>query len=213
MGPVLRSIRFLHSRLVFERRTKVLSEMLAVMVPANAEVLDIGCGDGLIGHLIECIKPTASVCGLEVRPRSSSYINCLPFDGKTIPMEDSSVDLCLFVDVLHHTLNIEGLLREAHRVTRRYVLIKDHICAGLFDRVALGVMDWVGNHPHGVGLTYNYQTREAWRQAFTKCSLSVVKWNEDIPIYPRPFNLLFGRRMHCIVLLEKTKAYSDLKGD
>jgi SAM-dependent methyltransferase len=198
------TVRFLHNRFVLERRAKALSGLLAgLLLPATAEVLDVGCGDGLVGHLIERNKPTVRVRGLEVMPRASSHIKCLPFDGQTIPLRDGSVDVCLFVDVLHHTLNIAELLREARRVTRRYVLLKDHVCEGLYDRAALSFMDWVGNRPHGVSLPYNYQSREAWEGIFRDCALQIVKWNQDIPLYPLPFNWLFGRGMHCIVLLEK----------
>lgn len=197
------AVRFLHGRFVFERRVRVLSRLLAGLLPANAEVVDIGCGDGRIGHLIQQRKPAIRVRGLEVVPRASSHIDCLAFDGKAIPMGDSSVDVCMFVDVLHHTLNIEGLLREARRVTRRYVLLKDHICSGFYDRCALSLMDWVGNRPHGVSLPYNYQSREAWEQIFSACALQIVTWTETVPLYPRPFKWLFGRKMHCIILLEK----------
>ena len=197
------AIRSLHDRFVLERRAEVLSRLLAGLLPSNAEVLDVGCGDGLIGHLIERNKPTLRVCGLEVMPRPSSHIECLSYDGKTIPMKDSSFDVCLFVDVLHHTLNIEELLGEARRVTRRYVLLKDHVCAGLYDRAALSLMDWVGNRPHGVCLPYNYQSKEGWERIFRACAFQIVKWNQDISLYPLPFKWLFGRGMHCIVLLEK----------
>jgi SAM-dependent methyltransferase len=200
---VYSTIRSLHNRFVLERRAKVLSGLLAGLLPANSDVLDVGCGDGLIGYLITQSNPTVRVRGLEVMARPSSRIECLPFDGRTIPMGDSSVDVCLFVDVLHHTLKVEQLLNEARRVTRRYVLLKDHVCSGHYDRAALSFMDWVGNRPHGVTLPYNYQSRESWKRIFSTSALQIVMWTEDIPLYPLPFGWLFGRNMHCIVLLEK----------
>ena len=42
----------LHGALVFDRRTRVLSERLAALLPADAKVLDVGCGSGLIDRLI-----------------------------------------------------------------------------------------------------------------------------------------------------------------
>ncbi len=43
------------------------------------------------------------------------------FDGLTLPLADHSVDVVLFVDVLHHTADPLILLREAARVARRHV--------------------------------------------------------------------------------------------
>ena len=39
------------------------------------------------------------------------------------------------------THNIKELLEEARRVSRRYVLIKDHICEGITDHIILKFMD------------------------------------------------------------------------
>jgi len=136
-------------------------------------------------------------------PRPSCLIKCAGFDGNTIPLADSSVDICLFVDVLHHTLNIAGLLREARRVARLYVLIKDHLCENKLDHAVLSFMDWVGNRPYGVSLPYDYQSKVEWNQIFSACGLRVVRWNQSLPLYPQPFDRLFGRELHFVVLCEK----------
>jgi len=56
-------------------------------------------------------------------------------------------------DVLHHTQDPAVLLREAVRVSRSFVLLKDHLDENILDDVTLRLMDWVGNRPHGVVLT------------------------------------------------------------
>jgi len=182
----------------------VLSKVLANLLPGGAVVLDVGCGDGTIGYNIAQLNPTALVSGLEVALRPSCLIECRSFDGVQIPLSDASVDVCLFVDVLHHTAKIAELLREARRVTRRYVLIKDHLCEGKFDRTVLSVMDWVGNRGHGVNLPYNYQSKVQWHQILSDCGLRPVSSNEALSLYPPPFDLLFGRGLHIVVLCEKT---------
>jgi hypothetical protein len=58
------------------------------------------------------------------------------------------------VDVLHHTDDVTVLLREAARVGRIFVLLKDHLCENLRDNATLRFMDWMGNRPHGGGLIY-----------------------------------------------------------
>jgi len=197
-------VKRLHDRLVFRRRTQVLSAALSEWVPSGTALLDVGCGDGTIAYLIRQAKPTVSIQGLELAPRGSCLIECGRFDGTTIPLPDSSVDMCLFVDVLHHTDHIEGLLSEACRVARRHVLIKDHLCESRFDHAVLSFMDWVGNRPHGVRLRYNYQSKVQWNRILSACGLCPVNWNEVLPLYPPPFNLLFGRRLHFVALCEKS---------
>jgi SAM-dependent methyltransferase len=195
-----------HGNAVFERRVRVLAESLAAKIPSGASVLDIGCGDGTIASLIMERDPTITIQGIEFAPRSSCRIACKPFDGASIPHAPGSFDVCMFVDVLHHTLRIETLLSEACRVSRRYVLIKDHLAENWLDFKTLQFMDWVGNRPHGVVLPYNYQSRNEWDRYFSKAGLSMITRQDRVKLYPFPFSALFGRELHFIELLQKTEA-------
>lgn len=168
-------------------------------------VLDIGCGDGTIASLIKGSNPTVAIQGIEIAPRPFCSIPYKPFDGTSIPHLSESFDICMFVDVLHHTHGIEALLSEACRVSRRFVLIKDHVADNGFDFKILQFMDWVGNRPHGVVLPYNYQSNAQWSRYFSGAGLKVVSRQDQLNLYPLPFSLLFGRNLHFIALLEKTK--------
>lgn len=179
--------------------------MLAAQIPPDASVLDIGCGDGTIGSLIAQQRPDVSIQGVEFLVRPECKIECSLFDGCTVPFADASFDVCLFVDVLHHTQDPAVLLREATRVSRSLVLIKDHLDENFVDNATLRFMDWVGNRPHGVVLTYNYQSRRQWVKHFSKCGLREVSWTTRVPLYPSPFSLLVGRGLHFIALMKKTK--------
>ncbi|MGH9741338.1 MAG: class I SAM-dependent methyltransferase, partial [Candidatus Acidiferrum sp.] len=143
-----------HHALVFRRRTQVLADLLARQIPQRASVLDIGCGDGTIAGLIASYRSDISIQGVECLVRPDCKIPCLAYDGITLPFPDAAFDVCMFVDVLHHTQNIAALLSESRRVSRSYILIKDHIDKNILDNAALRLMDWVGNRPHGVWLTY-----------------------------------------------------------
>jgi SAM-dependent methyltransferase len=159
-----------HRAFVFRRRTRVLAELLVAQIPPRASVLDIGCGDGTIGSLIAKARPDISIQGVEFLARPECKIECRAFDGISLPFPDSSFDVCLFVDVLHHTEDPGVLLREAARVSRSSVLLKDHLDENLFDDITLRLRDWVGNWPHGVMLPYNYQSGKEWKEFF---------WNAD----------------------------------
>jgi SAM-dependent methyltransferase len=179
--------------------------MLAAQIPERAAVLDIGCGDGTIGSLIAQLCPDISIQGVEFLVRPECKIECRAFDGAALPFPDGSFDLCLFVDVLHHTQDPGVLLREAVRVSRTFVLLKDHLDENIFDHATLRIMDWVGNRPHGVVLTYNYQSRREWAEHFSKCGLEEASWTTRVPLYPLPMSLLVGRDLHFVSLLRKTK--------
>jgi SAM-dependent methyltransferase len=194
-----------HRAFVFERRTRVLAEMLAAQIPQCASVLDIGCGDGTIGSLIAQLRPDISIQGVEFLVRPGCKIECRAFDGSSLPFPDSSFDVCFFVDVLHHTKDPAVLLREAVRVSRSFVLLKDHLDENALDDVTLRFMDWVGNRPHGVVLTYNFQSRKEWADHFSRCGLEEANWTTRVPLYPPPFSLLVGRGLHFVSLLRKTK--------
>jgi SAM-dependent methyltransferase len=192
-----------HRWLVFDRRVRVLAEMLSALLPENASALDIGCGDGTLGALIAASRPDVRLQGIEVKPRSGCRIPCREFDGTNLPFADGSFEVCMFVDVLHHTSDVKALLREAVRVSRSFILLKDHLRENALDGATLRMMDWVGNRPHGVRLTYNYQSREEWSEHFAACGLKEKSWSSEVPLYQAPVSWIAGRRLHLIALLGK----------
>jgi SAM-dependent methyltransferase len=192
-----------HHTLVFGRRVRVLAEHLSTQLPHGASVLDIGCGDGTIASLISQRRPDLSFEGVELAVRPVCRILCRAFDGVKLPFADRTFDGCMFVDVLHHTDDVTVLLREAARVSRSFVLLKDHLSENALDDATLRLMDWVGNRPHGVRLPHNYQGRQAWSRIFANCGLAESTWTAAVPLYPAPFSLVLGRGLHFIALMRK----------
>jgi len=201
---LLSAIRQGHGAFVHGRRVRVLAKVLAEQIPQGASVLDIGCGDGTIAALIAKSRPDIFMQGVEVLPRADCQISCSAFDGNTLPFGDGSFDVAMLVDVLHHTSDVSVLLREAARVSRQFVLLKDHLSENAFDHATLRFMDWVGNRPHSVTLTYNYQSRAQWNAHFGAARLQPATFETNIPLYPAPFSALAGRGLHFVVALRKT---------
>ena len=180
-----------------------MSEQLAQLIPLNANVLDVGCGDGLIVHLISKLRPDLKIQGIDVSVRKQTHIDVTVFDGFKIPFEDRSFDVVMFVDVLHHTDDPAVLLKEASRVTRKSIILKDHLVRGILANETLRFMDKVGNEQHGVVLPYNYWKPEQWNDTFRALSLKIDSWRTKINLYPLPLNILFGRSLHFIASLSK----------
>lgn len=193
---------YAHGSYVHRRRVRVLRDHLAELIPANARVLDVGCGDGLLDRLIMQIRTDVEIRGIDVMVRSRTHVPVGVFDGRVIPCADRSFDVVMFVDVLHHLEDPMLLLKEAIRVARGAILIKDHTCDGLFARPTLRFMDWVGNAHHGVALPYNYWSRRKWFDAFSTLGLTTGAWRRDLGLYPGAANWVFGRSLHFIARLD-----------
>jgi SAM-dependent methyltransferase len=191
----------LHNCYVFDRRTRVLSQHLAGLIPKNSSILDVGCGDGLLALLISQKRPDITWRGIDVSVRERSYMMIDRFDGQKIPYADASFDAVMFVDVLHHTEDPMILIREAARVARKMVLIKDHTLDGLLAAQTLRFMDRVGNARHGVPLPYNYWPKSRWLETFATLGLQINVWTTNLGIYPCPMNWIFDRSLHFIAQL------------
>jgi SAM-dependent methyltransferase len=168
---------------------------------SNSKVLDVGCGDGRLTRLIAEKRPDISICGIDVSQRNDSAVPVETFDGDSIPYGARSFDVVMFVDVLHHADQPITLLREAVRVARHAILIKDHLAEGTFAYSTLRLMDWVGNARHGVALPYNYWTLARWQQVFDELGLRVSFWESNLRLYPFPADLILGASLHFIALL------------
>ncbi|MBA2305807.1 MAG: methyltransferase domain-containing protein [Acidobacteria bacterium] len=181
----------------------------AELIPEGHSVLDVGCGDGLVGRLILDRRPDLNIAGVDVLVRPAAQLVVTPFDGRRLPFPDGSWDTVLFCDVMHHTEDPVDMLREAVRVARDCIVIKDHVVRGLLARPTLRLMDFVGNAPHGVVLPYNFFTTQ-WHHAFVASGLKPVDMRTRIQLYPRWANVLFGRLLH---LLRGATSFAGRSGD
>lgn len=193
----------LHRHAVFRRRVRVLADHLAPLLPANASVLDVGCGDGSIDRLIAERRTDVRIDGIDVRARAEAVIPVREFDGVTIPYADGAVDVVMFVDVLHHTPHARRLLEEAVRVARRAIVLKDHTREGWLAGPTLRLMDWVGNAPHGVERPHHYWREAEWLETFRRLGWVPSVWVRRLGLYPVPVRWWFDRSLHFVARLER----------
>lgn len=185
------------------QRVNVVSGLLAEHIPRDSSVLDIGCGDGTLASTIAASRKDLRIEGVDVMVRPSVLIKVREYDGLRLPFPDGSVDVAMFVDVLHHAEQPLAVLSDAARVARGKIIIKDHLRQGFMAQTRLKMMDWMGNARYGVSLPYRYWNRSEWREAFVQCGLIEKTFISGLHLYRFPLDWFFGGSLQFISVLTK----------
>ena len=199
-------LEYVHEKYIVDRRISVLCEKLAPFISQNAKLLDVGCGDGFLAGRLMQKRPDITIKGIDVLLRDKMYIPIEVYDGINFPFGDSSFDATMFIDVLHHTVEPVNLLREAVRVSRKAVIIKDHLLNGILACTTLRFMDNIGNCRHGVQLVNHFWSRGKWMRTFDSLGIAIDKWLAHLGIYPWPASLIFDRSLHFAARLTINKS-------
>ncbi len=199
----LEALATFHSKTVLKRRVSVLAEAIGPLIPPGSRIIDLGCGDGALSASIVTRTQGVTIEGYEALVRGECCIPVHAFDGTHVPLDDASVDGVLLADVLHHTEDPMVLMREAVRVARHFIIIKDHRTSRMGAVPLLRFMDWVGNRAHHVALPYNYWSEAQWHQAWHALETNVEYHKTKLGLYPRPANWLFEHGLHFLAKLSK----------
>jgi ubiquinone/menaquinone biosynthesis C-methylase UbiE len=191
---------------IYAKRVAVLADMIVSHLRVGNKVLDIGCGSGMLGKAIlghaNC-PAGISYVGVEKHKRGHEPIEVVELTNDTLPFGDGEFDAVVVADVLHHE-NDEGFLfDEAVRVSRRYVIVKDHKVSGFMAQWRVSFLDWAANDPYSVECTYRYHTLEEWRSLFRERALKLVEEKTSINLYPFPFNSVFGKALQYFAVLSR----------
>ncbi len=191
---------------VYERRITVLANMIAPCLQAGDNVLDVGCGSGMLGARVlkhkDCPSGVSYV-GLEKSKRGAEPIEVIEYATGPLPFADQEFDVVILADVLHHEPQENFLLSEATRVSKHLLLVKDHKREGFLGFWRICFLDWVANNPYQVGCLYRYHTQREWHCIFEDLNLLVMKEEKSIDLYPALFNLVFGRQLQYFAVLHK----------
>jgi SAM-dependent methyltransferase len=196
-------LRFLHAP-VYEKRITVLANEILKFVDEGDNILDVGCGMGMLGKAIitspKCPQ-NVRLSGLESHRRGGEVIDVIEYDGKNFPYEGKSFDIVILADVLHHESNPEYLFAECLRVAKRLIFVKDHKVDGLFAHTRISFLDWAANTGYSVKCLFVYKTQKEWKDFWENFPVKLEQEINLMNIYPAGLNLLFGRRLHyCAVL-------------
>lgn len=99
-----------------------------VAVPAEASVLDVGCGTGVLTRTLAGLPGVGRVVGVDPAPsllakarQLGEHLPNVAFqeaDGRALPFADGEFDVVVFDSTLSHVPDPEEALAEAFRVTR-----------------------------------------------------------------------------------------------
>ena len=193
----------IHQRCASSRRVRVLAAAIRDLGITPGRWLDIGCGDGRLAQAVMESTPDVEIVGVDVRPRPDAVIPVSTMDGQHLNYPDGAFTGTILVDVLHHAKEPVAVLTEAARVSRRAIIIKDHLCRNTVDRLILSFMDWFGNAPSGVECPRRYLSPSQWEALFRQTRLNPEVLRSRLDLYPAAFRWLFDRDMHFVARLEK----------
>lgn len=99
-----------------------------VAFPAGAQVLEVGCGTGVLTRVLARWPGVAAVVGVDPAPflldtartlaADLTNVSFDQADGRDLPFADASFDTVIFDSTLSHVPGPEGALAEAFRVLR-----------------------------------------------------------------------------------------------
>lgn len=112
--------------------------------PAEAVVLDIGCGSGSALRTVGALVPGATLIGVDPVPRmlelareqGGEALDLRLGDAGALPVPDHRCDVVLAFDSMDHWSDVDAGLREVHRVLKPgalFVVVKDLSAPGGLD--------------------------------------------------------------------------------
>lgn len=154
-----------------ERRAESIVEDIKNDIVGN-KVLDIGSGDCDVAKKLKEIG--FNVTPLDIKNRSHiKSVQPVLYDGKHIPFENNLFDTALLIFVMHHTKDPVELLKEAKRVSKKRLIIKEDIYRNEKEKLMTYISDSFVNfeffgHPHS-----NKPDIE-WKAVFSDLNLNLV---------------------------------------
>mgnify|MGYP006268768059 CR=1 FL=1 len=202
LAPVRHLMRRAHAP-VYAARLRALTRAIGPHLEPGDRVLDVGCGVGTLGEALlgDPDRPEGlAVEGLERHARGGEPIPVTPYGGGRFPFDDGSFDVVVVADVLHHDHEPGAVLDECRRVSRRLVIVKDHVLRGPLARARVSLIDWAANAPHGVPCLFRYNTLSEWRRVPGAHGLRTVEERASMDLYPPGVNLFFGGKLQYLAV-------------
>lgn len=154
-----------------EDRAEGFVKIFEKFLPDQSRVLDIGGGWGFYheplkqrGHhttVIDVVKPGIQKCPVII------------YDGGQMPFEDKSFDVSMFVTVLHHIPDIDHVVNEALRVTRKRLIVVEDLYNHPMGRLWTVLRDQIYNFEF-FGHPKNFKKSSEWNDYFRQKGLDLI---------------------------------------
>ncbi len=155
-----------------EERAAKFAAFFEPFLPRKSAILDIGGGWGFYaeplakaGHqvtVLDRVKP-----GFQKAP-------VVIYEGKSIPFPDKSFDTSLLITVLHHVADVENVIGEVRRVTRKNLIVVEDLYHHALGRWWTELRDRIYNFEFW-GHPCQFKTREEWISLFSRHGFSLLK--------------------------------------
>lgn len=159
---------------------KRLAKYITSLCDNNSDILDVGCDDGSVAKMIMEYNPSLKIVGIDIQSNRPSKISRRIYDGKKIPYPSNSFDVVIALDVLHHTKDILPLLREIKRVSKKYIIIKDHLVYSIFSKLLVSFTDYISNVHRGIKCNFNFPSLQKWNYYFNKLHLIKIERSKNL---------------------------------
>ena len=203
MTPVTRALFDYHRRAVSQPRVERVAAALAAQIGRADSLLDIGAGDGIVGEAVGSRVGASRVEGVDVLVQPNAVIPVTAYDGEHLPFEDGAFDAVTLSDMLHHAEHPERVLREALRVAKHVVAIKDHFRFGHVTGAVLLAMDVVGNAASGVFVRGRYLAPSGWSVLVREADGRIAGLTWPLRIHDAPWRFVTGDRLQFAARIER----------
>lgn len=112
-------------------------------------VLDVGTGSGISIIALLNINPKLTIKGLDIEnsvwPEYSPLLKVTVYDGEKFPFRNKSFDLIQIILVLHHCKNLQSILRESRRVSKKFIFVVEEVRGNFIQNALLTLYDMIIN--------------------------------------------------------------------
>lgn len=145
-------------------RPKILHGRINPYLPGSTSLLHIRCGNGRVA---ETFANSQRVQLVDTVDRNETHLPLELYDGTTLPFDDKSFAASLLINVLSHSEIPIDSLREAIRVTRNRLIVKETVYFNEPQRCFCEFMDWffacVIGDAQAAGCC-NFKTHKEWEE-------------------------------------------------
>ena len=169
-----------------QQRAEMIANCITPFLSHDDTVLDFGCGTLRIAEAIQR-NIDVNITGIDVIDINATTLPFRIYDGQTIPFEDKSFDVTYAAFVFHHTTNIERLMSECVRVTKRRLLILEDVYQNKLELLVTKAMD-SGNifYSSEMDIPFNFMKKSQWIDLFHRFNVHNIKIQKIFPVPLRP---------------------------